>query len=52
MVRDIAIFVPESVSGDEVYGLIKSNLGSLCIKSWQFDVFTKEIDGVKKTSYA
>jgi phenylalanyl-tRNA synthetase beta chain len=50
--RDIAIFVPEKVTEEEVFELIRENVGSLCVKSWLFDVFTKETPGGNKKSFA
>ena len=48
MSRDIAVFVPESVSVDEVLKTIVDNAGDLCIKQYLFDEYHK--DG--KVSYA
>ena len=47
--RDISVFVPESVSADEIKKIIDDNVGPLCIKNWLFDEFKPE--GTKK-SYA
>lgn len=48
MVRDIAVFVPESVSPEEVLGVIAENGTSLLLKYKLFDTFKKE----GKISYA
>jgi len=48
IVRDIAIFVPDSVKSDEIESIITSNGTALLLKHKLFDTFQK--DG--KTSYA
>ncbi len=50
--RDISVFVPESVSADEIKKIIEDNAGPLCIKNWLFDEFKKETCGAVKKSYA
>jgi len=51
IVRDIAIFVPESITQSDVQELIKNHSGTLCVKIWLFDVFTKEFPEGKKQSF-
>lgn len=46
--RDIALWVPESVSGDEIEKILKENGGELLIQCRLFDEFKKE----GKVSYA
>jgi phenylalanyl-tRNA synthetase beta subunit len=47
--RDIALWVPESVSGSDVADIIREHMGTLVIKGPElFDTFTKE----GRTSYA
>jgi phenylalanyl-tRNA synthetase beta subunit len=48
MLRDIALWTPEGTSSDAVKNVIIEQAGPLCIRSDQFDTFTKE----GKTSYA
>ncbi len=65
MLRDIAMWVPEGVTSDSILDIItreaglpagsfqqKSSAGELLRTKRLFDVFTKEIEGVRKTSYA
>jgi phenylalanyl-tRNA synthetase beta chain len=52
MTRDIAVFVPKEVENSFVLKVITDNAGDLLVKYRLFDVFTKTIDGVEKTSYA
>ncbi|MFA6338818.1 MAG: phenylalanine--tRNA ligase beta subunit-related protein [Candidatus Paceibacterota bacterium] len=53
MLRDIAVFVPESIKYDEVLSLIKKEATELLININAFDIFTKKFpDGSAKTSYA
>lgn len=47
-VRDVAVFVPNEVSGEVVEGLIKEKLTDIVVRFSMFDKFTKE----DKTSYA
>jgi phenylalanyl-tRNA synthetase beta chain len=51
IIRDVAVFVPESVSSSMVHDVIVAAAGPLCVKSWVFDVFSKEVDGVLRHSY-
>ncbi len=52
--RDVAVWVPENVSQQEVEQVIKKNMGELVVRGPElFDQFTKaNPDGSKKTSYA
>ena len=52
MLRDIALWVPEGVSSDEVLGVVTHEAGELLRTKRLFDVFTKEFPEGKKTSYA
>ncbi|HAO64961.1 TPA: hypothetical protein DCQ44_03205 [Candidatus Taylorbacteria bacterium] len=53
MVRDVAVFVPSSVTQKEVSEVIESVCGPLKIRMDIFDVFTKKFDDrEEKTSYA
>lgn len=53
MVRDVAVFVPSTVSEKEVSAVIDSAVGPLMTRRDLFDVFTKKFDnGEEKTSYA
>jgi phenylalanyl-tRNA synthetase beta chain len=53
MVRDVAVFVPSTVSEKEVSDVIDSTVGPLMIRRDLFDVFTKKFEsGEEKTSYA
>lgn len=52
IVRDIAVFVPESTKEIEVQNIIVANAGPLCIQSNLFDVFIKEFPEGKKKSCA
>ncbi len=52
IVRDVACWTPFSTSWEDVYDVIKQVKNSLIIRIDCFDSFTKEIDGVKKISYA
>lgn len=52
-VRDVAVFVPSSVSESEVKTIVESEAGSLCVSVRLFDVFTKNVEGLgEQTSYA
>lgn len=42
ILRDIAVWVPETVSKEELLGLIKENAGELLVKDRLFDEFKKE----------
>lgn len=51
--RDIAVFVPNSVSAGEILEAMQSKATNLLVKHKLFDVFTKNFeDGSSKTSYA
>jgi phenylalanyl-tRNA synthetase beta subunit len=52
MLRDIALWVPEGVTRDAVLEIITREAGELLRSKRLFDVFTKEIEGVRRTSYA
>ncbi len=52
MLRDIAMWVPEGVTSEAVLEIITREAGNLLRTKRLFDVFTKEIDGVRRTSYA
>jgi phenylalanyl-tRNA synthetase beta chain len=53
MLRDIAVFVPEGIPEESVFGIIKNEATSLLLRVTLFDVFVKTFeDGTKKTSYA
>lgn len=42
ILRDIAVWVPETVSKEELFSLIKENAGELLVKDRLFDEFKKE----------
>jgi phenylalanyl-tRNA synthetase beta chain len=51
--RDIAVFVPEGVTEQELLDIIVKESGSLLVRHGLFDVFKKPFpDGTSKTSYA
>lgn len=52
MLRDIALWVPEGISSDEVLAIIVHEGGDLLRTKRLFDVFTKEFPEGKRTSYA
>ncbi|MFH1626767.1 MAG: phenylalanine--tRNA ligase subunit beta [bacterium] len=52
IIRDIAVFTPEGTKAENVFSIILKEAGELMIKSKLFDVFTKNLDGIIKTSYA
>ena len=53
MIRDIAVFTPESTKAEDVFSIIKKEAGELMKKNRLFDEFTKTFpDGSKKVSYA
>jgi len=52
ILRDIAIFVDKDTKADDVLNLIIDNAGELLIRQDLFDVFEKDVDGKKMTSYA
>ena len=51
MLRDIAMW-SQDVTQDEILVIIRDEGTDLLVRDRLFDVFTKEIDGVSKTSYA
>jgi len=48
MIRDIAVFVPETIQSDEVLNLLLENAGDLLVRHSLFDTFQKD----DKVSYA
>lgn len=52
IVRDIAAWVPPSVTWEDIHALAQQVDSPLVVRIDCFDTFSKEIDGVKKTSYA
>lgn len=52
ILRDIALWVPEGVTSEEVLDVIVREAGDLLRTKRLFDVFTKELPEGKKTSYA
>ena len=52
IVRDIACWTPHGTSFDEITDTAINLQNPLIVRVDKFDEFTKEIDGVKKTSYA
>ncbi|MDB5260692.1 MAG: Phenylalanine--tRNA ligase [Candidatus Nomurabacteria bacterium] len=50
--RDIAMWVPDSVSWESVRSLLDEIRNPIVARIDLFDTFSKEIEGVKKTSYA
>jgi phenylalanyl-tRNA synthetase beta subunit len=50
--RDIAMWVPDTVTWESVYALCAEVRNPLVARVDLFDTFSKEIDGIKKTSYA
>lgn len=52
VLRDIALWVPDGVTSDEILKVITSEAGELLHVKRLFDVFTKEFPEGKKTSYA
>ena len=51
MLRDIAMWA-QDVTQDEIITIIRAEGADLLVRDRLFDVFTKEVDGVSKTSYA
>ena len=49
IVRDIAIFVPQEISEDDIEKLLKEEAGALVVQFSQFDKFHKE--GETRVSY-
>ncbi len=52
IVRDIAVWVPSSVAWEDIHALALKIQSPLIVRIDCFDTFSKEVDGVKKTSYA
>lgn len=52
MLRDIAMWAPANVTQEDILAIIRTEGGELLVRANLFDVFTKEVDGVSKTSYA
>lgn len=52
MLRDIAMWAPEGITQEDILAIIRAEGGELLVRANLFDVFTKEVDGVSKTSYA
>lgn len=52
IVRDIACWASEATEENDVEKIIQENISPLCISVNLFDKFEKEIDGVKKKSFA
>lgn len=52
IVRDIAVWVPPAVTWEDIHALALQIDSPLIVRIDCFDTFSKEIDGVKKTSYA
>lgn len=52
IVRDIAVWVPTSVTWETIHTLALQIDSPLILRIDCFDTFTKEIEGVQKTSYA
>jgi len=51
MLRDIAMWA-QAVTQDEILSIIRGEGTNLLVRDRLFDVFTKNVDGVSKTSYA
>jgi phenylalanyl-tRNA synthetase beta subunit len=52
MLRDIALWSNGKLSEAEIVQAIRAEAGTLLVRDRLFDVFTKDVDGVMKTSYA
>ena len=52
IVRDIAVWTPASTSWDSIHDLALQVDSPLVVRIDCFDTFTKEIEGIQKTSYA
>ncbi|MBP6949200.1 MAG: C40 family peptidase [Candidatus Pacebacteria bacterium] len=50
--RDIAVWVPDTVTWESIYTICNKVGNPLARRIDLFDTFSKEIEGVKKTSYA
>lgn len=53
LLRDIAVFVPETLHSDDILRVLNEEAKELLVKSFLFDVFEKKLEnGEKQTSYA
>ncbi len=52
ILRDIALWSNNTLSQEEILNIIRMEAGPLLVHDRLFDVFTKENDGARKTSYA
>ena len=52
IVRDIAVWVPDTVTWENIHALALQIDSPLVVRTDCFDTFSKEVDGVRKTSYA
>ncbi len=52
IIRDIALFVPESASEQDIREILTEKAGPLLVRLGLFDVFKKTVDGAVKVSYA
>jgi len=52
MLRDIAMWAPTDVTQEDILAIIRVEGSELLVRANLFDVFTKDVDGVSKTSYA
>lgn len=52
MLRDIAVWAEVGIFQEEIISIIQEEAGVLLVRDRLFDVFEKDFDGVKKTSYA
>jgi len=50
--RDIALWVDSDTSMDDVETFLRNNTGPLLVRLSLFDTFSKDNDGIRKTSYA
>jgi phenylalanyl-tRNA synthetase beta subunit len=51
-VRDVAVWVPEGVTWEDIHTLAQRITSPLIVRIDCFDTFTKDLDGIKKTSFA
>lgn len=52
IVRDIAVWVPPSVTWEDIHAIALQIDSPLVVRIDCFDTFSKEVEGVRKTSYA
>lgn len=52
IVRDIAVWVPDTVTWEDIHALALQIDSPLIVRIDCFDTFSKEVEGVRKTSYA